>query len=71
MAYTPFRLVYGFQPRILFYINIHHDELRSTQNILRDMQGMLQIAPENIKTVQDRAHFYGNHSRQPRVFNRR
>ena len=48
-------LMYGFQPRASIDVNIHHDELRSTQNFLRDMQGILHIARDNIKTAQDRA----------------
>ena len=61
-------LMYGFQPGALIDVNIHHDELRSTQNFLRDMQDMLHIARDNIKTAQDRARFYADHNRQPRVF---
>ena len=38
-------------------------------NFLSDMQDMLHIARDNIKTSQDRAHFYADHNRQPRVFN--
>ena len=32
-------------------------------------QDMLHIARDNIKTAQDRARFYADHKRQPRVFN--
>ena len=32
------------------------------------MQDMLHIARDNIKTAQDRARFYADHNRQPRVF---
>ena len=64
-------LMYGFQPRAPIDVNIHHDELRSTQNFLRDMQDMLHIARDNIKTAQDRARFYADHNRQPRVFSPR
>ena len=54
IGYSPFMLTYGFQPRAEIDVNIHHDELRSTQNFLRDMQDMLHIARNNIKTAQDR-----------------
>ena len=35
------------------------------------MQDMLHIARDNIKTTQDRARFYADHNRQPRVFSPR
>ena len=68
-GYSPFMLMYGFQPRAPIDVSIHHDELRSMQKFLQDMQDMLHIAQDNIKTAQDRAHFYADHHRQPRVFN--
>ena len=62
-------LIYGFRPPAVIDVNIHHDELRRTQNILRDMQDMLHIARANIKIAQDRACFYVDHERQHLVFN--
>ena len=68
-GYSPFMLMYGFQPRAPIDVNIcHHDELQSTQNFLRDMQDMLHIARDNIKTAQDRVCFYACHYRPPHVF---
>ena len=67
-GYSPFMLMYGFQSRALIGVNIHHDELRSTQNFLRDMQDMLHIARDTIKTAQDRVCFYACHYRPPHVF---
>ena len=63
--YSPFMLLYGFQPRALIDVNIHHDELRSTPKFLRDMQDMLHIKRDNIKTAPDSACFYADHNRQP------
>ena len=37
--------------------------------LMQDMQDMLHIARDNRKTAQDRALFYADHNRQPRVFN--
>ena len=54
-GYSPFMLMYGFQPRAPIDVNIHHDELLSKQNFLRDMQDMLHIARDNIQKSQDRA----------------
>ena len=56
-------LMYAFHPGAPIDLNIHHDELRSTQNFHRDMQDMLHIARDNIKIGQDRARFYADHSR--------
>ena len=49
-GYSRSMLMYGFHPRAPIDVNIHHDELWSTQNFLRDMQDMLHIARDNIKT---------------------
>ena len=57
-----------FLPRAPIDVNIHHNELQSTQNFIRDMQDMLHIARDNRKIAQDRGRFYVDH-RQPRVFN--
>ena len=62
-------LMYGFQLRVAIDVNIHDDELQRTQNFLRDMQYMLHIARDNIKTTQDRPRFNAYHNRQPHVFN--
>ena len=49
-------------------VNIHHDELQSTPNFLRDMQDMLHIARDKIKTTQDRARVSVVKHQQTRVF---
>ena len=67
-GYSLFMLMYGFQLRVAIDVNIHDDELQRTQNFLRDMQYMLHIARDNIKTPQNRAHFYANNHKQPPVF---
>ena len=46
---------------------IHRDTLESTRNFLQDMNKMLHIAKENVKTAQDRARFYADHHRRPRT----
>ena len=48
-------LMYGFQPRAPIDVTIHRDTLDSTRNFLQDMNQMLHIAKENVKTSQDRA----------------
>ena len=67
-GYTPFMLMYGFQPRAPVDVTIHRAELESTQNFLRDMQDMLFTAHDNVRKALDRARFYVNHDKQPRTF---
>ena len=37
-------LIYGFHPHAPTDVNIHHTELESTQNFLKNMQDMLHFA---------------------------
>ena len=67
-GYSPFMLMYGFQPRAPVDVTIHRDTLDSTRNFLQDMNQMLHIAKENVKTAQDRARFYADQDRRPRAF---
>jgi hypothetical protein len=55
-------------PRALIDVTFNKNEFNSTQNFLRDILEMLYIAQDNIKTSQERAHFYANHSGYPHVF---
>ena len=43
-------LTYGFQLHAINNISIHHDELQSTENSPKDMQDMLHLTLDNIKT---------------------
>ena len=61
-------LMYGFQPRAPIDVTIHRDTLDSKRNFLQDMNQMLHIAKENVKTVEDHARFYVDHHRRPRTF---
>ena len=57
MGHSTSMLMYMFQPWASIDVNIHNDELRSTQNFVMDMQGMLNISRDNIKTTEDRDNF--------------
>jgi hypothetical protein len=50
-GYSPFMLMYGFQPRAPIDVTFNRDEFDCKQNFLRDMQEMLHIARDNIKTT--------------------
>ena len=67
-GYSHLMLMYGFQPHTPIDVNIHHDELQSSQTFLGNMQDMLYISQDNIKTVEDRTHCYAYHNRQSHVF---
>ena len=51
---------YGFQPHAPINVNIRRDELKSTLNFVRDMHDKLHIDQDNIKTVEEKSHFYAN-----------
>ena len=67
-GYSPFMLMYDFQPRAPVYVTIHRDTLDNTRNFFQDMNQMLHIAKENVQTAQDRARFYVDQNRRPRAF---
>ena len=68
IGYSPFMLMYGFQPRAPIDVMIHRDTLHNTRNVLQDMNQMWHIAKENVQTTQDRARFYADQDRRPRPF---
>ena len=67
-GYTPFMLMYGFQPRsqvTVGYQGLTHEPAR---NFLQDIQKMLQFARQSIRSAQDRDRFYAIRHRSPREF---
>ena len=67
-GYSPFMLMYGFQPRspvTVGYQGLTHEAAR---NFLQDMQETLQFARQSITSAQDRDRFYANRHRSPREF---
>ena len=66
--YSPFMLMYGYSPRAPIDVSFDTHNLDSTKDFLTDMQEVLKLAQQNIKTAQDRNVYYANHNRQPREF---
>jgi hypothetical protein len=59
-------MVFNNEPQSMSLFN--KDDFNSTQNFLRDMQEMLHIERNSIKTTQDRARFYVDHNKNPHAF---
>ncbi|KAJ7565252.1 hypothetical protein O6H91_02G053700 [Diphasiastrum complanatum] len=60
--------MYGFQPRAPILVGLKGLKVKATIVFLHDMQEMLLVARENVKTAQDIAQFYANQKRLPRVY---
>ena len=67
-GFTPFMLMYGYQPRSPISVGLKGLKVQAAVDFLQDMQEMLQIAKESIKSAQDRAQFYANQGRVPKEF---
>ena len=50
-------LTHCFTPRAPIDVNIYRDELHTIQEFLRNMQDLLHITRDNIKTAHDRFTF--------------
>ena len=59
-VFSPFMLMYGFQPRSPIVVGLEKEKLQSVKEFLEDMQSMLQIARESIRTTQDQAKTYAD-----------
>ncbi|MCO5563781.1 hypothetical protein L7F22_017429 [Adiantum nelumboides] len=59
-GFTPFMLMYGFQPRSPMAIGLEKKKIQSIKDFLEDMNDMLKAARESIRSAQDRAQTYAN-----------
>ena len=64
---SPFMLLYDFQPRAPWMIGLERVRVGAAVDFLKQQQEMLEFARESIKCAQDRAQFYANQNRSPRV----
>ena len=66
--FSPFMLMYGFQPRSPIGVGLEKGKLQSINKFLEDMQIMLQIARDSIRSAQDRARAYTDKGRRKVAF---
>ena len=53
-GFTPFMLMYGFQPRSPMAVGLEKEKIQSVKDFLEDMNDMLVAAKESIRSTQDR-----------------
>ena len=63
-GYSPFMLMYGFQPRAPHAVGLHKEKVQAAKDFLEDMNSMLKFAQENIRKAQDRARAYADPHRR-------
>ena len=54
MGYSPFMLMYGFQPRSPVTVGLANERIQSVKDFLTDHMDMLRLARQNIRQAQDR-----------------
>ncbi|MCO5587419.1 hypothetical protein L7F22_041368 [Adiantum nelumboides] len=59
-GFTPFILMYGFQPRSPMAVGLEKEKIQSVKDFLEDMNAMLKAARESIRSAQDHAQTYAN-----------
>ena len=67
-GFSPFMLMYGFQPRSPIAVGLEKEKLQSVKEFLEDMQSMLQVARDSIRSAQDRAKTYADKGRRDITF---
>ncbi|MCO5589086.1 hypothetical protein L7F22_043052 [Adiantum nelumboides] len=60
IRFTPFILMYGFQPRSHMAIGLEKEKIQYVKDFLEDMNNMLKASRESIRSAQDRAKTYAN-----------
>ncbi|KAJ7553709.1 hypothetical protein O6H91_06G109200 [Diphasiastrum complanatum] len=61
-------LMYGFQPRSPISVGMKNLRVQAAADFLADMQEMLQLAKDSIRSAQDRARHYADLSRKHKTF---
>ena len=52
-GYSPFMLMYGYQPKSLVMVELANERIQSIKNFLSNHMHMLRLARQNIKQAQD------------------
>ncbi|MCO5608753.1 hypothetical protein L7F22_062968 [Adiantum nelumboides] len=67
-GFTPFMLMYGFQPRSPMAVGLEKEKIQYVKDFLEDRNDMLKAACESIRSAQDRAKTYANKARRKVTF---
>ncbi|MCO5575341.1 hypothetical protein L7F22_029141 [Adiantum nelumboides] len=66
--FSPFMLMYGFQPRSPITVGLATEKLQHVKAFLQDHMDMLKLARQNVCQAQDRYKKYANEKRRQVVF---
>ncbi|KAH7277040.1 hypothetical protein KP509_39G031400 [Ceratopteris richardii] len=66
--FSPFMLMYSFQPRSPYAVGLQSKQVQAAQEFLQDMNFKLKLAKENLKKAQDRAKAYADPKRRDVTF---
>ena len=67
MGYSPFMLMYGFQPRAPIMVGLANERIQSIKDFLSDHMDMLQIARRNVRQAQVQYKKYADDTRHQTV----
>ncbi|KAJ7522804.1 hypothetical protein O6H91_18G027300 [Diphasiastrum complanatum] len=63
-GYSPFMLMYGFQPRSPTVVGFKQEKVEAARNFLEDLNQMIEHAKRSIRQSQDRARHYADPHRR-------
>ena len=66
--FSPFMLMYGFQPRSLVLVGLANEKLHHVKDFLQDHMDMLKVTRQNVQAAQDWYKKYADAKRRPVLF---
>ena len=67
-GFSPFMLLYGFQPRSPVTVGLANEKIQQVKDFLQDHMDMLRVARQNVRQAQDRYKKYADTHRRPVTF---
>ena len=67
-GFSPFMLMYGFQPRSPISVGLANERIKQVKDFLQDHFVMLQVARHNVRQAQDRYKHYADTHRRTIIF---
>ena len=67
-GFSPFMLMYGFQPRSPVSMGLANEKIQQVKDFLQDHMDMLRVALQNFQQAQDRYKKYKNVHQRPVTF---